>query len=308
MNKLVCIVGPTATGKTELSLRMAKEFTGEIVNADSRQVYRFMDIGTSKPTREELNRETHHLINIVDPDEDFSLAEYQEVAYSAIGDIQRRSKLPLLVGGTGQYVWAVLEGWVIPSVAPDLEFRKILQARVEAGEAGQLYKELVQADPAAAKKIDPRNIRRVIRALEVLHHAGEPFSGLQKKDPPDYDMFVVGLTGSRAEIYRRADIRAEQMIERGLVEEVKGLINKGYNLDLPAMSGIGYRQIGQYLKGELTLEDAIERTKFATHRIVRQQYTWFRLDDDRIHWIDISRDVGKEAGKMVSGFLRGSNS
>ena len=165
MNKLITIVGPTATGKTELSLRLAREFNGEIVNADSRQVYRYMNIGTAKPAGEELARAPHHLIDVVDPDADFGLAQYQELAYKAIGDIQRRGKLPLFVGGTGQYVWAVLEGWVIPSVAPDLEFRKILQARADNGEAGQLYKELELADAAAAKRIDSRNIRRVIHAL-----------------------------------------------------------------------------------------------------------------------------------------------
>ncbi len=302
MNKLVAIVGPTATGKTELSLRLAKEFKGEIVNADSRQVYRHMNIGTSKPTGEELARAPHHLIDVVEPDEEFGLAAYQKLAYGAIGDIQRRGKLPLLVGGTGQYVWAVLEGWVIPSVAPDAEFRKSLQERAERGEASELYKELEKADPAAAKRIDGRNVRRVIRALEVSHHAGEPFSGLQKKDPPDFDTLIIGLTANRGELYRRIDTRVEKMIELGLVDEVQALLQKGYDLGLTAMSGIGYRQIGQYIKGELTLEEAVERIKFATHRIARQQYTWFRLEDERIRWLDIDRDVNKEAKQLVAGF------
>lgn len=304
MEKLVTIVGPTATGKTELSLRLAKAFNGEIVNADSRQVYRYMNIGTAKPTGEELARAPHHLIDIVDPDADFGLAQYQELAYKAIGEVQSRGKLPLLVGGTGQYVWAVLEGWVIPSVAPDFEFRKSLQARADNGESGQLYKELELADPAAAKRIDSRNVRRVIRALEVLQHAGEPFSGLQKKDPPDYDILIIGLTAEREELYRRIDSRVDKMIELGLVDEVKGLIGKGYKSDLPAMSGIGYRQIGQYLKGEFTLEAAVEKIKFETHRVARHQYAWFRLNDERIQWVDVGEEAETEVKKLVVGFLK----
>ena len=301
--KLVAIVGPTATGKTPLAIRLAKDFNGEIVNADSRQVYRYMNIGTAKPTGEELSRAPHHLIDIVDTDADFGLAQYQELAYKAIGDIQSRGKLPLLVGGTGQYVWAVLEGWVIPSVAPDLEFRKSLQARADNGEAVELYKELEQADPAAAKRIDKRNVRRVIRALEVLQHAGEPFSGLQKKDPPDFDMLIIGLTADRKELYRRIDSRVDKMIELGLVEEVESLIDKGYSLKLPSMSGIGYRQIGQYLKGDLTLEAAIEKIKFDTHRIARHQYAWFHLNDERIRWVEVVEDAEREANRLVAEFL-----
>ena len=304
MKKLLAIVGPTAVGKTELSLRLAKEFHGEIVNADSRQVYRYMNIGTAKPAPEALAKVPHHLIDIADPDDDFGLAQYQELAYKTIGDIQQQGKVPLLVGGTGQYVWAVLEGWVIPSVAPDTQFRKRLQARADNGGSCDLYRELEKADPAAASRIDPRNVRRVIRALEVLQHAGEPFSGLQKKVPPDYDILILGLTAERKELYRRIDFRVDKMIETGLVDEVRGLISKGYSPDLPSMSGIGYRQIGQYLKGELTLEAAVEKMKFATHRIARQQYTWFRLDDERIRWFDIGEGLdAKYLDKLTSGFF-----
>ena len=304
MNRLVAIVGPTAIGKTHLAIRLAQEFHGEIVNADSRQVYHYMDIGTAKPTQQERALVPHHLIDIVNPDEDFSLAQYQGLAYKAITDIRQRGKLPLLVGGTGQYIWAVLEGWVIPSVAPDLEFRKSLQARAEHGEAAKLYEELSQADPAAAKRIDPRNVRRVIRALEVLHHAGEPFSGLQKKDPPDFDMLIIGLTAGRAELYRRIDTRVNKMLEMGLVDEVKALINKGYRLVLPSMSGIGYKQIGQYLSGELTLEAAVAKIKFETHRVARHQYAWFRMNDERIRWFDVEGDVMAEVKKVVEAFLK----
>lgn len=305
MNRLVAIVGPTAAGKSRLALRLAQDFDGEIINADSRQVYRYMDIGTAKPERQEMALVRHHLIDIVNPDDDFSLAQYQRLAYQAINDVQRRGKLPLLVGGSGLYVWAVLEGWVIPPVAPDPEFRQNLLDRVSRGEAGSLYEELVQTDPAAAQKIDPRNVRRVIRALEVIRTAGMPFSKLQKKAPPPFDSLIIGLTTDRAELYRLIDARVERMIEQGLVEEVRRLIDMGYGFNLPAMSGVGYRQIGQYLDGESTLEKAIEQVKFETHRIARHQYSWFRLSDRRIEWFDIEGAVEGEVKERVASFTRG---
>lgn len=305
MEKLVAIVGPTAVGKSRLALRLAQDFNGEIINADSRQVYRYMDIGTAKPEPSELALVSHHLVDIVNPDEDFGLAQYQALAYQTIADIQRRGKLPLLVGGTGQYVRAVLEGWNIPQVAPDLEFRRSLRERAERGETGQLYQELARADPAAAERIDPRNVRRVIRALEVSRHAGVPFSELQRKKPPSFDILVIGLTADRTELYRRIDLRVDRMIERGLVEETKRLVSMGYGFDLPSMSGIGYKQTGQYLRGELTLENAIEKIKFETHRVARHQYAWFRLGDKRIQWFDIQGEVEVEAEikELVAGFL-----
>ncbi len=305
MNSLVAIVGPTAAGKSALAIKLAREFDGEIINADSRQVYRYMDIGTAKPGREELSRVPHHLVDIKNPDEDFSLAQYQQLAYRAIEDIQQRGRLPLLVGGSGLYVRAVLEGWGIPKVGPDPEFRRSLEEKASEGGADELYRELVETDPEAARNIDPRNVRRLIRALEVSRQAGAPFSRLQSKEAPPFDILIIGLTTERAELYHRIDLRVDAMIERGLVEEVRKLMNMGYSPELPAMSGIGYKQIGMYLRGELTLESAVYQIKTGTHRLVRRQYNWLRLTDDSIHWFDIQDDFEPEVMALVAGFISG---
>ncbi|MDP3879188.1 MAG: tRNA (adenosine(37)-N6)-dimethylallyltransferase MiaA [Dehalococcoidales bacterium] len=305
MDYLIAIVGPTATGKSHLAIRLAQDFNGEIVSADSRQIYRHMDIGTAKPDRREQSLIHHHLVDIIDIDEDFSLAQYQQLAYSAIEDIQRRGRLPLLVGGSGLYIRAVLEGWQIPHIPPDREFRRSLEEKAAAGGAGELYRELTEVDPVAAGKIDRRNVRRLIRALEVSRQADTPFSRLRDREPPPFKIMVIGLTANRSELYRRIDSRVDHMIEQGLVGEVKRLVEVGYDFSLPAMSGIGYRQIGLYLRGELSLADAIQQTKFETHRFVRHQYGWFRLKDDRIHWFDITKDNEAEIKGLVAGFVTG---
>ena len=303
MNRLLAIVGPTAIGKSQLVLHLAQTFNGEIVSADSRQVYRYLDIGTAKPSRQELSLVRHHLIDIVNPDEDFSLAQYQQLAYRAIGDIKQRDKLALLVGGSGLYVWAVLEGWGIPQVSPDPELRRSLAEKAAGGGADELYQELVKVDPVAARRIDRRNVRRLIRALEVSRSAKRPFSQLQYKKAPAFNSLIIGLTTDRAELYRRIDSRVDRMIEQGLVEEVRTLIDVGYDFNLPAMSGIGYKQIGMFLRGELTLAAAIQQIKFETHRFVRHQYNWFRLSDKRIQWFDIESEVEAEITAQVAGFI-----
>lgn len=307
MNHLVAIVGPTGSGKSQLALRLAQVFSGEIVSADSRQVYRYMDIGTAKPSPKELSLVPHHLINIINPDETFSLAQYQALAYRAIKDVHQRHKLPLLVGGSGLYVWAVLEGWRIPPVPPDPEFRRSLEEKAINTGAVELYRELMRVDPVAAQKIDPRNVRRVIRALEVHSKIKASFSNLQDKEAPSFNTLIIGLTGDRAELYRRIDLRIDKMIEQGLVTEVEKLVNMGYDFNLPAMSSIGYKQIGQFLKGELTLAYALQQIKFETHRFVRHQYTWFRLKDDRIKWFDISGQVDAESKTTLAKFIGRGN-
>ncbi len=305
MNRLVAIVGPTGVGKSRLAFRLAQDFKGEIVSADSRQVYRLMDIGTAKPGRQELSLVPHHLIDIVNPDEDFSLAQYQHLAYQAIAGIQEQSKLPLLVGGSGLYIWAVLEGWEIPQVPPDPEFRHSLEEKAASGGTDELYQELVRVDPVAAGRIDRHNVRRIIRALEVCRSTGFPFSQLQHKKAPPFDALIIGLTADRAELYRRIDARVDRMVELGLVEEVGKLVNMGYDFNLPAMSGIGYKQIGMFLSGELTLESAIPQIKFETHRFVRHQYNWFRLGDKRIKWFDIAGEVESKVRAQVARFISG---
>jgi len=305
MNRLVAIVGPTGTGKSKLALCLAQAFNGEIVSADSRQVYRHMDIGTAKPGWQELSLVPHHLINIVNPDEAFSLAQYQALACKAIEDIQQRNKLALLVGGSGLYVWSVLEGWEIPPVPPDLEFRHSLEEKLVRVGREELYQELVKVAPAAAQRIDPRNVRRTIRALEV--HRRTPASQPQYKKVPPFDKLIIGLTADRGELYRRIDLRVDEMIERGLVAEVEKLFKMGYDFNLPAMSGIGYRQIGLFLRGELTLPAAIQQIKFETHRFVRHQYAWFRLKDDRIKWFDIQSSLDSEITALVAEFIKDNN-
>jgi len=305
MSHLVAIVGPTAIGKRQLAIRLAQALDGEIVNADSRQMYRFMDIGTAKPSPEELSLVPHHVINIVNPDEDFSLAQYHKLSSEAINDIQRRNKLVFLVGGSGQYVWSVVEGWVIPPVPPDLNFRHRLEERDAKEGENELYQELLKVDPMAAKGISPHNLRRIIRALEVYRSAGVPISQLKHKKKPAFKILIIGLTADREKLYRRIDLRVDDMIARGLVAEVEKLLSLGYDLGLPSMSGIGYKQIGLSLKGKLTLTAAIQQIKFETHRFVRHQYTWFRLPDSRIRWFDIASD-NMESGlvNLVTQFVR----
>ncbi|HUV55958.1 MAG TPA: tRNA (adenosine(37)-N6)-dimethylallyltransferase MiaA [Dehalococcoidales bacterium] len=305
MNLLLAIVGPTGVGKSELALRLAQTFDGEIVSADSRQVYLHMDIGTAKPTREELALVPHHLINVINPDENFSLGKYHQLAYDAITDIQRRNKLALLIGGSGLYAWSVLEGWGIPQVPPDPELRRSLEQRAAKLGKDELYQELAAVDPLAAQKIDPRNVRRTIRALEVHKIAKVPFSQLQNKRSLPFNALIIGLTANREELYHRIDRRVDEMIERGLVAEVEKLMNMGYDFNLPAMSGIGYKEIGMFLRGELTLAAAIQQIKFETHRFVRHQYSWFRLKDDRIRWFDIRDSVGSKITALLTEFTGG---
>ena len=304
MDKLLAIIGPTGIGKTKLAIQLALHFNGEIINADSRQIYRYMDIGTAKPTKEELAAVPHHLVDIIEPNEEFSLAEYQQLAEKTIQDIQARGKIPFLVGGSGLYVWAVLEGWVVPKVAPDVPFRRELEKKAEMGQGADLYQELTQIDPAAAEKIDPHNIRRVIRAIEVNKLSKTPFSALQKKQPPPFKSLIIGLTADRKELYRRADERVDNMLKQGFVEEVRTLLKMGYNLSLPAMSSIGYREIGQYLSGEMTLDEAVYKIKTGTHRFIRHQYAWFRLNDERIKWFDVEKAPEAEINRTVAEFLK----
>jgi tRNA dimethylallyltransferase len=300
MSSLVAIVGPTAIGKSSLALELGRTFGGEIINADSRQVYRYMDIGTAKPTLEERAVVPHHLIDVVNPDQDFNLALYQSKVRKIIDDIQRRRKPALLVGGSGLYVWAILEGWRIPAVPPDYVMRQELEARAQSEGVKALYEELKQLDPDAAERIDPRNVRRLIRAIEVSRQ-GKPFSRLQGKEP-FVNSLVIGLTTDRTDLYQRIDARVDSMMEKGLLTEVEGLITKGYGFDLPSMSGLGYKQIGMFLQGEIDLPTAIQQIKGNTHRFARHQYNWFRLQDERIHWFDIRKEIKQAVQDLIERF------
>jgi tRNA dimethylallyltransferase len=305
MKCLVAVIGPTAAGKSQLALHLAQNFQGEIVNADSRQVYRYMDIGTAKPSHAELSLIRHHLVDLINPDESFSLAIYQRLAFEAIEDIQQRNKLPLLVGGSGLYVWSVIEGWKIPPVPPNAEFRQGLEKRAKEKGGYALFQELQKVDPVAATTIMPGNLRRIIRALEIFQKTGRPVSELWQKQPPSYPILIIGLTMQRDDLYRRVDSRVDEMIKQGLVDEVKDLMAKGYGLDLPSMSGIGYKQIAMFIKGQMDLTTAIEQIKKETHHFARHQYAWFRPGDARIRWLNEYDDVPKEAANLVASFLAG---
>ena len=302
---LIAIVGPTGVGKTALGLHLAERFGGEVVGADSRQPYRHMDIGTGKPTPPERARAPHHLIDVVDPDQEFNVALYQKMAGQAIRDIHRRGALPLLVGGTGHYVWALLEGLRLPQVPPNAELRRELSAIAEEeGGIDWLFTQLSELDPVAAQRIDPRNVRRVIRAIEVSRATGVPFSQVGTRKLPPYRTLLLGLTCEREELYRRIDTRVEQMVQRGWVEEVRGLMELGYGLELPALSSLGYREIGRHIQGEIELPEAVARIKVETHRFARSQHAWFRQGDSRIRWIDVTDDPQRRAEQTARDFLR----
>jgi tRNA dimethylallyltransferase len=302
VRKLIAVVGPTATGKTALAVALARAIDGEIVGADSRQVYRHMDIGTAKPTPAERALVPHHLLDVVDPGEPFSLAQYLELATAGLEDIWACGRQPLLVGGSGQYVWALLEGWTVPRLPPQRGLRRSLEERAAAEGAEALHRELAQVDPKAAVRIDARNVRRVIRALEVYQATGRPISFWQEKAPPSWDTLIVGLTCPRDELYRRIDTRVDAMMAAGLADEVRGLLAMGYSPELPSMSGIGYREVCQHLAGELDLPVAVARIKTATHRLARQQATWFRGDDARIRWVGVGERAVEEAAQAAGAF------
>jgi tRNA dimethylallyltransferase len=303
LSDLVVVVGPTAVGKTALSLHLGEALAGEVVSADSRLFYRGMDIGTAKPTPEERARVPHHLIDIAEPDGTVGLAEFQDMAYAAIADVRARGKRPLLVGGTGQYVRAIVEGWRIPRVGPDPTLRAELRARAEREGAASLHAQLAQLDPDAAGRIDPRNVRRVVRALEVCLLTGQPISQQQRKRPPPYRILQIGLTMERAALYARADRRAEAMIAAGLEEEVRQLVEAGYGWDLPAMSGLGYAQFRPYFEGQATLEQVVAEIRRATRRFIRHQYNWFRLNDRAIRWFDVTETTAEEIEQAVVEWL-----
>jgi tRNA dimethylallyltransferase len=306
MKCLIAVIGPTAVGKSHLALQIAQNFHGEIVNADSRQVYRYMDIGTAKPSSYELTLIKHHLIDLINPDEPFSLALYQNLAFQAIEGIQRQNKLPLLVGGSGLYIWSILEGWRIPPVPPNNEIRAVLEKIASEKGSYALFQELNKIDPESASKIMPGNLRRIIRALEIYRETGMPASTFSKKQPPMYPILIVGLNMQRENLYRRIDDRVEEMIKNGFVDEVKRLMAMGYDMDLPSMSSIGYKQIARFVKGELELASAIDQMKNETHRFARNQYAWFRPNDPRIHWFNKHDDVIQETNSLVASFLDAS--
>lgn len=304
-NKLIVILGPTASGKSELAIRLAREFSGVIISADSRQIYKFMDIGTDKPAGKwvKKNKEKiflfknipHYLIDIIKPDREFTLTHYKKKAISEIKKAQIKNKLPLLVGGTGLYISAIVNNLQIPKVAPN----KKLRQKLEAKNSLELLNRLKKLDPKMASVIDSNNKRRLIRALEVCLSTGLPFSEQQKKGKPPFEVLQIGLMLPRDVLYQKIDRRVDKMIKDGLVREVRNLYKKGYNWNLPSMSGIGYKQIGFYLQGRISLNKAVDLIKQETRKYAKRQITWFKKDK-RIKWI---KNPKKVAG-LIEEFLK----
>ena len=301
---VICVIGPTAVGKTALAVSLARRFGGEVLNADSRQVYRGMTIGTAKTTPEEQGVAPHHLVDILDPSESFGLALFLERASGAIRDIRRRGRLPIVCGGTGQYVWGLVEGQRVPAVPPDPEFRAGMEAEAKRMGAHALHRRLAAIDPARAAALDARNVRRVIRALEIYHVTGRLASEMQPASSQAGNSLILGLTMPREALYRRIDERVDRMMEAGFLREVEELTEAGYPMGEGPLDSPGYRELGQYLAGEMSLDDAIARTKTQTHRLARRQYAWFKLTDSRIRWLSgDDPELPERAAERVSAFL-----
>lgn len=297
---LVVILGPTAVGKTEIAIRLAEQFGGEIVSADSRLFYRGMDIGTAKPGPGDLSRVPHHLIDVTSPENTWSLAMFKNAAEKTIREIHGRGNLPFLVGGTGQYVWAVLEDWSIPQQAPDPSLRQALNRWAAQIGAAELHRKLSILDPAAAGVIQASNLRRTVRALEVIFGTGRRFSDQRKQRGSPYSLLKIGLRRPRVELYQRIDARIQQMIQAGFITEVSELLARGYDRHLPALSAIGYREIIGYLYGEMTLEEAVALIKRRTRAFVRRQANWFKESDPTIHWFTVGEQTVEEIARLIS--------
>lgn len=300
---LVAILGPTGVGKTEIAIRLAERLDGEIVSADSRLLYRGMDIGTAKPTPAELARVRHHLVDVAGPEETWSLAVYQRAARQAIADIHARGRLPLLVGGTGQYLWAVIEGWRVPRVSPNPRLRTALERwAAEVGTQG-LHARLARLDPQAAERIDYRNLRRTARALEVILLTGRPFSAQSRRGPSPYRALLLGLTRPRAELYARIDARLQAMLAAGFLEEVRGLLERRGSRDWPSLSAIGYREMVDHLEGKTTLEEAVALVRRHSREFIRHQANWFKETDERILWFRVGEQTVSEMEAAILHFL-----
>lgn len=301
---LIVILGPTAVGKTEIAIAVAEEINGEIVSADSRLFYRGMDIGTAKPSREQRRRVPHHLIDVVEPDEEWSLVQFSSYATKVISDIHRRRRIPFLVGGTGQYIRAIVEGWVPPPRTEDNTFREEMEKYVEQEGKDALHQRLARIDPESAARILSSNVRRVIRALEIYQTTGAPASQQRVKTPPPYQILQIGLSMPRELLYQRIDERIDMMLANGLVEEVRELLDKGYSPDTPSMSAIGYRQIGRALLEKTSMDDAVREIRKLTRQFVRRQANWFKDDDPNIHWIVVDDGVARAVIQKVRNFLQ----
>ncbi|MBW6473054.1 MAG: tRNA (adenosine(37)-N6)-dimethylallyltransferase MiaA [Anaerolineaceae bacterium] len=283
---VIFIVGPTASGKTELAIQLATNLNTEIISADSRYFYRMMDIGTAKPDVRELANIKHHMIDIANPDETISVAIFKQQVTEIIDHMHQESKIPIVVGGTGQYIHAILHNWDMPELKSDQQLRELLENYAERFGKLKLYEFLQKVDPDAAKIIDFRNLRRTVRAVEVILKTGHRFSEQRKKEASIYTQKIIGIRWDRSVLYQRIDDRIKKMIENGVIEEVRRLLDMAYSSVLPSMSAIGYRELAGYIQGENTLEEAIILMKRNSRTYVRRQANWFKADDANIMWFD----------------------
>jgi tRNA dimethylallyltransferase len=304
---LIIILGPTAVGKTATALELAHRLNADILSADSRQIYRHMNIGTAKPTLEQQAAIPHHLIDLVDPDDTLSLAQYLRAARAAIQQQHEAGRVALLVGGTGQYITAIEAGWSVPEVPPNNPLRAELEAFAREAGVHALHARLAALDPAYAARTHPNNVRRVVRALEVCLTTGSTMTVLQQQQPVPYRILRIGLTLPREPLYARADQRVLQMIDAGLVDEVRGLLAHGYDPSLPSLSSIGYQEIIACLTGQLTLDEAIARIQFNTHDFIRRQQVWFRGHDYGILWHNVLETSTQTIIATVTQWLRSSS-
>jgi tRNA dimethylallyltransferase len=304
--KLLVIIGPTAVGKTKLSIEMAKQFNGEIISGDSMQIYRGMDIGTAKITNEEKEGIPHHLIDIKEPEESFSVAEFQHLVRKKITEIASRGKLPIIVGGTGLYIQSVIYDYHFSEAPADEAFRLSLEETVRRIGNEALHQELQKVDPESAAQIHHNNVRRVIRALEIYHCTGKMMSEYQKEQQPNllYNTALIGLTMERDKLYERINTRVQMMMQEGLIEEVTNLYVKGLR-ECQSIQAIGYKEIYDYLDGKATLEEAVENLKQNSRRYAKRQITWFRNKMD-VKWFDLTvpLDFSKKI-KEISGYVEG---
>lgn len=304
---LLVIVGPTAVGKSSLAAHLASQFTGEVINADSRQVYRGMEVGTAAPSEADRASIPHHLYGFTDPSDGFSLAQFIQLATQTIQGVQSRHRLPILVGGTGQYINGLVQGWTTPQVPPNPALRERLEVLLASDGVEALAARLEELDSTAMVRVDIRNPRRVIRAIEVAEATG-PTTDASGQQTPPYDTFIIGLTTStRADLHRRIDRRVDAMVAGGWLTEVRSLLNQRYSPDLPAMSSMGYRELVHHLAGELALEEAVRLIKVAHHRLARHQYAWFKATDPRIHWLTIGAECIDNAEEAIRSWFGGSS-
>lgn len=302
--KLIVVAGPTASGKTGLAIEIARAFNGEIVGADSMQIYRYMDIGAAKPTMEERSEAVHHMIDFLEPDDEYSVADYTEQVHNVIAEIASRGKIPVMCGGTGLYINSVVDDVTFGEIDTDYEMRIELEALAKKEGSEKLLAMLMEFDEESARKLHPNNLRRIIRAIEFYRVTGVPISEHQrmtKERESRYEPLMMCIAWDRKLLYDRINERVDMMFADGLLDEVRLLMEKGYTKELNSMKGIGYKEVMDYLNGEMPYDEMVELVKQSSRRYAKRQLTWFRRDE-RIHWLKADTAIG-EAMKLISDFI-----